>query len=161
MPQILTFYLLKWKLNQIFVKRPYSRNGGIDLEKVDRLMKILFQWQFSAQSLAKQRVSASKDKKKLQFPNYFEQCYERFEPSSHFISRLTLIVRVNVAWIGLLLTVTDVSPTCAVVIFWHVTSLKMTTAQVVETSVNVNNSPVQDYVHSDDHKQPTYFEQFL
>ena len=33
----------------------------------------------------------------------------------------------------------------------------MTTAQVVETLVTVNNnSPVQDYVHPYDHTQPTY-----
>ena len=33
----------------------------------------------------------------------------------------------------------------------------MTAAQVVETSVTVNNkSPIQDYVHPDDHTQPTY-----
>ena len=33
----------------------------------------------------------------------------------------------------------------------------MTTALVVETSVTVNNnSPVQDYVHPDDHTQPTF-----
>ena len=32
----------------------------------------------------------------------------------------------------------------------------MTTAQFVKTSVTVNNSPIQDYVHSDDHAQPTY-----
>ena len=32
----------------------------------------------------------------------------------------------------------------------------MTTAQVVETSVTVNNnSPIQDYVHFDDETQPT------
>ena len=32
----------------------------------------------------------------------------------------------------------------------------MTTAQVVETSVTVNNnSPILDYVHPDDHTQPT------
>ena len=32
-----------------------------------------------------------------------------------------------------------------------------TTTQVVETSVTVNiNSPIQDYVHPDDHTQPTY-----
>ena len=32
----------------------------------------------------------------------------------------------------------------------------MTTAQVVETSVTVNNnSPIQDYVHLDDQTQPT------
>ena len=35
-------------------------------------------------------------------------------------------------------------------------TLKMTTAQVVETSVTVNNSPIQDYVHLDDHFQHTY-----
>ena len=37
-------------------------------------------------------------------------------------------------------------------------SLKMTTAQDVETSVTVNNnSLIQDYVHPDDHtQQPTY-----
>ena len=34
-------------------------------------------------------------------------------------------------------------------------TLKMTTAQVVETSVAVNNnSPIQDYVHPDDQTQP-------
>ena len=33
----------------------------------------------------------------------------------------------------------------------------MTTALVVEMSVAVNNnSPIQDYVHPDDHTQPTY-----
>ena len=31
-------------------------------------------------------------------------------------------------------------------------TLKMSTTQVVETSVTVNNnSPIQDYVHPDDH----------
>ena len=36
-------------------------------------------------------------------------------------------------------------------------SLKMTTALDVETSVTVNNnSLIQDYVHPDDHTQPTY-----
>ena len=35
-------------------------------------------------------------------------------------------------------------------------TLKMTTAQVVETLVTVNNnSPIQDYVHPDDRIQPT------
>ena len=33
----------------------------------------------------------------------------------------------------------------------------MTTAQVVEMSVTVNNnSPIQDYVHLDDQTQPTF-----
>ena len=31
----------------------------------------------------------------------------------------------------------------------------MTTAQVVETPVTVNNSPIQDYVHPDDQTQPS------
>ena len=36
-------------------------------------------------------------------------------------------------------------------------TLKMTTTQVVETSVTVNNnSPIHDYVHPDDRTQPTY-----
>ena len=34
-------------------------------------------------------------------------------------------------------------------------TLKMTTTQVVETSVTTNNnSPIQDYVHPDDQTQP-------
>ena len=36
----------------------------------------------------------------------------------------------------------------------------MTTVQVVKTSVTVNNSPIQDYVHPNDQTQPT-FEMFL
>ena len=33
----------------------------------------------------------------------------------------------------------------------------MTIAPVVETSVTVNeNSPIEDYVHPDDHTQPTF-----
>ena len=36
-------------------------------------------------------------------------------------------------------------------------TLKMTTAQVVEMSVTVNNnSPIQDYVHPEDQMQPTF-----
>ena len=36
-------------------------------------------------------------------------------------------------------------------------TLKMTTVQVVETSVTVNNnSPIQDYVHPNDQTQPTF-----
>ena len=41
-------------------------------------------------------------------------------------------------------------------------TLKMTTAQVVETSVTVNNnSPIQDYAHPDDQTQPTFVTQFV
>jgi len=32
----------------------------------------------------------------------------------------------------------------------------MTTAQVVETSVTDNDSPIQDFVHPDDQTQPTF-----
>ena len=32
----------------------------------------------------------------------------------------------------------------------------MATALAVEASVTVNNSPIQDYVHPDDHVQPIY-----
>ena len=35
-------------------------------------------------------------------------------------------------------------------------TLKMITAQVVETSVTVNNSAIQDYTQLDDHVPPTY-----
>ena len=36
-------------------------------------------------------------------------------------------------------------------------TLKMTTAQVVETSVTVNNNiPIQDYIHQDNQTQPTF-----
>ena len=56
-----------------------------------------------------------------------------------------------------MLTLTDVSTTCAAVIFRVKKSLKMTTAQVVETSVTVNNnSPIQDYIHPDDQTQRTF-----
>ena len=49
---------------------------------------------------------------------YHYYYWERFEPRSHVKNRLSLIVRVNVVLTGLLLlTVTDVSTTCAVVIF--------------------------------------------
>ena len=34
--------------------------------------------------------------------------------------------------------------------------LGVTTAQVFETSVTVNNSPIQDYVHPDNRTQPTF-----
>ena len=39
----------------------------------------------------------------------------------------------------------------------HLTlTLKMTAAQVVKTSVTVNNGPIHDYVHPDNQTQPTY-----
>ena len=38
----------------------------------------------------------------------------------------------------------------------HYLSLRMTTAQVVETLVTLNNSPIQGCAHPDHHAQPTY-----
>ena len=35
-------------------------------------------------------------------------------------------------------------------------TLEMTTKQVVETSVTVNHSRIEDYNHLDDHAPPTY-----
>ena len=35
-------------------------------------------------------------------------------------------------------------------------TLKMTTAAIVEPSIIINNSPVQDYAHTEDHTQPTF-----
>ena len=61
--------------------------------------------------------------------------------------RLSLIVRVNVVLKRTV--VVDKSE------LYHVSHVKMTTAQVVETSVTVNNnSPIQDYIHLDDQTQP-------
>ena len=40
-------------------------------------------------------------------------------------------------------------------------NLKMTIAQVVETSVTVNNSPIQDYVHLQDHAQRTQVNNYM
>ena len=41
-------------------------------------------------------------------------------------------------------------------------TLKMTTAQVVETSVTVNNnSPIQDYVHLDDKTQVIFLKPYI
>ena len=44
-----------------------------------------------------------------------------------------------------------------IILYQLTLTLKMNTAQVVETSVTVNNnSPIQDYVHPDDQTQPTF-----
>ena len=46
----------------------------------------------------------------------------------------------------------------AYIILYQLTlTLEMNTAQVIETSVAVNNnSPIQDYVHPDDQTHPTF-----
>ena len=69
---------------------------------------------------------------------------------------MTLKERKKESWIRLLLlTVTDLSTTCVVVFF--TLTMKITTTQVVKASVTVNNnSPIQDYIHLDDHTQPTF-----
>ena len=70
----------------------------------------------------------------------------------------------------LLLTETDVSTTCVVVInqvnnqrlilstdlVKLTLNLKFTTTKVVKISVTVNNSPIQDYDHLDVDASPTY-----
>ena len=40
-------------------------------------------------------------------------------------------------------------------------SLKMVTAQVVETSFTLNNSPIQGCIHPDNHAQPYTYEMTL
>ena len=86
--------------------------------------------------------------------------YNTREHFAHFKSRLSLIVRVNVVIFRVKVScitsvdTTDVIPSTDVIQL--TLTLKMTTAQVVETSVTVNNnSPTPDYVHSDDQTQPT------
>ena len=70
----------------------------------------------------------------------------------------------------LLLTEMDVLTTCVVVInqvnnqrlilstdvMKLTLNLKLTTTQIVKTSVTVNNNPVQDYDHLDVDASPTY-----
>ena len=78
----------------------------------------------------------------------------------NLLSRLSLIVPINVLLNRTVVVDSDLrfDNLCGS----HLKSqrvtltLKMTTAQAVETSVTVNkNSPIQDYIHPDDHTQPT------
>ena len=81
--------------------------------------------------------------------------------SLHIPIFLSKIVQFKTLLFFLLLTLTDVSTTCAIVIFrvkendcdsedWP------RTTRVVKMSDIVNNSPIQDYVlYPDDHAQPT------
>ena len=65
--------------------------------------------------------------------------------------RLSLIVRVNVV----LNRINNPSIMPSTDVIQLTLTLKMTTAQVVKTSVTVNNnSPIQDYVHPNDQTQP-------
>ena len=74
--------------------------------------------------------------------------------SGILISRLSMIVRVNVV---LNRTVVDsdwgLDNLCS---SQFQSFLKITTAQVVETSVTVNNSPTHDCIYPDDLAEPTY-----
>ena len=99
--------------------------------------------------------------------------YNTREHFAHFKSRLSLIVLVNVVLNRTVVvnsdrrflhlqsqselyhvSCTDVIPSTDVIQL--TLTLKMATAQVVETSVTVNNnSPTRDYVHPDDQTQPT------
>ena len=103
---------------------------------------------------------------------------ERFELRSHFKSSLSLIVRVNVVRNRTVVVDSDwrFDNLCGSHLqsqseLYHVSwcyytlvidligqvTLKMTIAQVVETSVTVNNnSPIQDYIHPDDQTQTTF-----
>ena len=74
--------------------------------------------------------------------------WERLEPTNHFISRLSKIVRVNAVMNR---TVVDSDWRFYNLSGSHLQkTLKLTTAQIDETSVTVNNSPIQDHVHPDD-----------
>ena len=74
-----------------------------------------------------------------------------FEPRSHIISRLGMVVQVNVI---LRRTVCDDD------IVWRCDNLlsgRVDSRSVVKTSVNViTNSPSQDYIHPNDHGLLTY-----
>ena len=84
-------------------------------EFVDRL-KILELKNFLYWFLFPETKIIFENYKTASFYHYYY--WERFEPRSHVKNRLSLIVRVNVVLTGLLLlTVTDLSTTCAVVIF--------------------------------------------
>ena len=62
----------------------------------------------------------------------------------------------NQPLIGLLLTLRDIPTFSAVVVIkklvWLLSQRKATSLQVVETSVTITNSAIQDYNHSDDRK---------
>ena len=78
----------------------------------------------------------------------------------NLLGRLSMVVRVNVVLNRTVVADSDLrfDNLCGS----HLQSqrvtltLKMTTAQAVETSVTVDkNNPIQDYIHPDDHTQPT------
>ena len=85
-------------------------------------------------------------------------------PRSNFKSKLSLLVRVNVVLNRTVVVDSDwrFDNLCGSHLqsqseFRVTLTLKMTTAQVVATSVTINNnSPIQDYVNPDDQSQPTF-----
>ena len=66
------------------------------------------------------------------------------------VSRWLLIWLVN--YVAMLLVVCQLS----LDVIQLTLTLKITTAQVVETSVTVNNNPIQDYIQADVQIQPTF-----
>ena len=80
--------------------------------------------------------------------------------SLHILIFLSKIVQFKTPLFFLLLTLTDVSTTCAIVIFRvkdnDSVTLKIDHHTGCQMSDIVNNSPIQDYVlYPDDHAQPT------
>ena len=74
----------------------------------------------------------------------------------HYNDQVTFLVVSRQSWhYTLVINSQSIIPSTDVIQLTLI--LKMTTAQVVETSVTVNNnSPIQDYVHPDDQTQPTF-----
>ena len=77
-------------------------------------------------------------------------CHSAYDSDSSFVAS------ENQPLTGLLLTLRDVPTFSAVVVIkklvWLLSQRKTTSLQVVETSVTVTNSAIQDYNHSDDRK---------
>ena len=99
----------------------------------------------------------SNGKRNINFyqPNFKLYCFETFwRPLSKkgFFSVPVLLWSFSFHFFCHLL-----SALCRAFFIFLTLTLKMTTAQVVETSVTINNnSPIQDYVHPDDQTQPTF-----
>ena len=75
-----------------------------------------------------------------------ELCFYFFPKPFHILTKFRLCAQQNYDFQSIIPSTDVIQLTL---------TLKMTTAQVVETSVTVNNnSPIQDYVHPDDQTQP-------
>ena len=82
----------------------------------------------------------------------------RIVSSPVILSWLVLLDLINKSFVRRWQVLATIKPSTDVIQL--TLTLKMTTAQVVETSVTVksvnNNSPIQVYVHPDDQTQPTF-----